>query len=71
LAGSAGPWITLVDGLGVLGPPDGTTLDALGYLVIPIGAFPVVPLGVDVALQAAYLQPNGGLGLTWTRVVGL
>ena len=76
LNGSAGPLLPLADGLGILGPPDGSTFGSLNYGGwIAVGPFarPSLPLGISVKLQAAYGDPTSPLGfrLTWTRHLDL
>jgi hypothetical protein len=66
-AGSNGPWIAVVDGAGLFGPPAGVFLDASGVLLIPGLLMPSPPANIQVSLQAAYLDPAAPLGfrLTW------
>ncbi len=67
--------VALIDGLGILGPATPFTLSAAGTGTPPGGQFtlpgfvaPPSPVGSQIALQAAYLDPSSpiGLRLTWT-----
>ncbi len=67
--------VALIDGLGILGPAAPFTLSAAGTGTPPGGQFtlpgfvaPASPVGAEIALQAAYLDPSSpiGLRLTWT-----
>jgi hypothetical protein len=69
ITGSAGPLLTVFDGLGVFGPATGIAFDGSGTFVIPGIVLPNPPLGLAVTIQAAYLDPTSpiGLRLTWAR----
>jgi hypothetical protein len=76
LAGSSGPLLSLRDGLGLLGVPDGSALSSLtygGWVESPPLLMPPTPLGVAAYVQAAYLDPSSPVGfrLSWTRRVDL
>ena len=61
-----GPWVPVVDGLGVFGPMDGSAFDSQGVFRITNLTMPNPALGVDVVIQAAYLDPGSPIGLTLT-----
>lgn len=65
----AGTFLALVDGFGLFGPPTGASLDGNGNLTIPGFVLPSTPFGIDLTLQAVYLDPTAPLGftLTWAR----
>ncbi len=69
LAGSPGPWIPILDGIGIFGPSTGSTFDAFGAFTIPGLSLPNPSLGVDLTAQAVFLDPAAPLGftLTWAR----
>ena len=69
ITGSAGPLLTVFDGLGVFGPATGIAFDGAGSFVIPGIILPNPPLGLAVTIQAAYLDPTSpiGLRLNWAR----
>jgi hypothetical protein len=69
ITGSAGPFIPLIDGLGIFGPATGTSLDASGKFVVPGIYLPNPSVGITATIQVAYLDPSSpiGLRLTWAR----
>jgi Subtilase family len=69
LTGSAGPLVTVFDGLGVFGPPGPFVLDAAGNFAIYGITLPQPAIGITATLQAAYVDPTStiGLRLTWAR----
>jgi hypothetical protein len=69
LAGSVGPWIPILDGVGVFGPSTGSAYDIYGAFTIPGLVRPSPALGVDLTAQALFLDPAAPLGftLTWAR----
>jgi hypothetical protein len=68
-AGSSGPLIPLLDGLGFSGAPGPFALGAGGSFDLGGLVQPNPPLGVTLALQAVYIDPGSpiGLNMTWTR----
>lgn len=68
-AGSPGPMIPLVEGLGIFGPATLTALLPDGSFNLPGFVVPATPFGIDLTLQAVYLDPSAlyGFRLTWAR----
>ncbi len=68
-AGSPGPLIPLIEGLGVFGSPTFTTLLADGSFALPGFVVPATQFGIDLTIQAAYLDASApyGFRLTWAR----
>ncbi len=70
LAGSAPQsWIAIIDGLGLLGPATGATLDSAGSFVIPGFVRPNPPVGLSLTVQGVFQDPTvpAGFRLTWAR----
>lgn len=68
--------VPLRDGMGVFGTPDGTVFSPMptgtapgGVYVLPGVIAPNPPLGVDIVIQAVYVDPASPTGyrLTWAR----
>ena len=62
-------WFVLADGIGIFQMPDGSSCNANG--VFELGGFvlPTTPLGIDMTVQGAYIDPSSPVGfrLTWAR----
>jgi len=58
--------VTLVDGIGVFAPPSGAALDANGHFNIGPWALPNPPLGAQITVQGAFINPAAPLGYTVT-----
>jgi hypothetical protein len=70
LTGSAGPFIPVLDGLGLFGPGLGVALDGNGSFSFGPIVLPDPGLGIVATLQAVCFDPSSpiGLRLTWARV---
>jgi hypothetical protein len=68
-AGSPGPFLPLVEGIGIHGPPSGATLDSNGSFTLPGFVAPNPALNLDLTVQGIYLDPAASYGfrLTWAR----
>jgi hypothetical protein len=68
-AGSPGPFIPIIEGIGLHGPPSGATLDANGGFAIPGFVAPDPALGLSLTVQGLYLDAAAPLGfrMTWAR----